>query len=184
MFRESFRTYRYTTLALLLGLVALNTAVVFEGAVFEALAASLAAFSGGYAGDLLLVILTLSVGFALDMQRRAHRRQRQNEQLRNQLAVLRATLVAVNDIVLEFLGHLQSFRQEIDTHPGVPAESLADLDDRIHTTSAKLRHLGNIDIAQIPGPGLGTDACDELGSLQEPAGHAEPDAATQSCGPR
>lgn len=182
--REPFRTYRYTTLAVLLGIVALSTAVAYEVKVFEALAASVAAFSAWHAGDLLLLIIPLSLGFALDMRRRTRMLQQQNEQHRNQFAVLRATMVAVNDIMLDFLHHLQAFRHEIDAHPGLPAESLRDLDDQIRNTSTKLRHLGDIDIQQSPEPALGTGRGDGASPGQAPVNRAQADMVTQSCGPR
>lgn len=179
MCRGPFRTYRYTILAVLLGIVALSVVVVFEG-----VADSVAEFSAGRTGDLLLLVIPLSMGFALDMRRRACSLQRQNEQDQNRLAVLRATMVAMNDIVLDFLGHLQVFRQKAETHDGLPTESLRQLDDQIHNTSAKLRHLGDMDTTQVPGPSLETGMREMASPVQIPVSRAETGMAAQSCGPR
>lgn len=179
MCRGPFRTYRYTTLAVLLAIVALSAVVVFE-----AVAATVVEFSPWRAGDLVLLIIPLSMGYALDTRRRARRLQQQNEQHQNRLAVLRATMVAMNDIVLDFLGHLQVFRQEAETHDELPVESLRRLDDQIHNTSAKLRHLGDMDPTQVPEPSPKTGMCDRKSSVQEPASHAQTGMAAQSCGPR
>jgi len=170
--RESIRTYRNTTLAVLLGMFVLGIRPVFQVPIFHRMAVFLGTYDA-WEGDLFLLwILALCAGFALDMLRRSRRIQQENERYRIQLDVLRATLVTVNDIVLNFLDHLQKIR--LEAQDTLSAESLKHLDEQINRTAAQLRHLGQLECSRI------SEGRQEGASFDPPDSAAQPMIHTQA----
>jgi hypothetical protein len=145
--RESLKTYRYTTVAVLLGTIVLGIRPVFQVPSFHRIAVFLGKYDAWKGTLFLLWIMALGAGFALDILHRSRRIQLENERNRTQLEVLRATLVTVNDIVLNFLDQLQKFRCEANRT--LSTESLKDLDEQIKQTAAQLRHMGHLECYDV-----------------------------------
>ena len=95
--------------------------------------------AGEVAVGFVLVIPALLIDRLVSRQRQ-HEAQLQIERLR----VVRVTMRTVQDIVNNALNQLQLVRIEAETH--VPDEVLAQFDETIHETAAKLKELGDLEI--------------------------------------
>lgn len=154
-FMENIRTFRFTLLGLLLGLVVVSCAFFLDIETFETIVEFLHTMEHWEADELIIMLLLMFFGAVVDLNRLKNERERQIVLKDQRLHTLKATMGTVHDIVNNFLHSLSLFRMDAEDSGALEPESLELLDELIHDSAEKLKTLGDLKEVELEDTGTG-----------------------------
>jgi len=142
---ESTSKYKYTTIALFIGLIYYIVVLVANTDFIETIIAYLSQFDKYELNELIIAVFIVAIGITADITHNKCIKRYYLQLNRQRLHMLRTTTRTMQDIINNLVIALQYFRVASEGTDLLDEESLDMIDDLIEDTTSSMNKLSNMD---------------------------------------